>query len=74
MLDRIYFTGNDIYEHFLVFAPMLISMILESNKKVTKWISTGISSNKIKPLDTNLKLTMFNLGNDRVILKFNNSI
>ena len=69
-----YFTGNDGYQNFLVFSPMLISLILDSNKKVTDWISTGISSEKIKPFDTGLESLMSNLANDRVNLKFNNSV
>ena len=69
-----YFTGNNCYQNFLVFAPMLSSLILDSNKKVTNWISTGISSEKIKPFDTNLEPAMSNLANGRVILKFNKSV
>ena len=34
----------------------------------------GISSENIKPFDTNLELRMSNLANGRVILKCNNSI
>ena len=62
-----YFTGNDDYQNFLVFAPTLSSLVLNSNKKVTNWISTGISfkkKKKIKPFDTNLEPTMSNLAND----------
>ena len=55
-----YFTGNDGYQNFLVFAPMLSSSTLDSNKKVTWSISTEISSEKIQPFDTNLEPTMFN--------------
>ena len=62
------------YQNFLIFAPMLSSIILDSRKKVTNWISTGISSGKIKPFDTNLELKMSNLTNGRVILKFNNYV
>ena len=54
------------------FAPMLSSLILDSNKKVTNWILTRISSKKIKPFDTNLELIMSNFANGRVTLKFNN--
>ena len=57
----------------LVLAPMLSSLVLDSNKKVTNWISTGMSSKKIKLFDTNLELTMSNLVNGKVILKLNNS-
>ena len=52
---------------------MLIPIILYSNEKVTSCISTGISSEKIKPLDTNLEPTMTNLANCKVNLKFSNS-
>ena len=69
-----YFTDDDGYQNFLVFVPMLSSLILDSNKKVTHWISTGISSEKIKPFDTGLAPTMSNLPNGRVNLKFNNSV
>ena len=69
-----YFTGNDDYQNFLVFAPMLSYLVLDSNTKVPDWISTGISSEKIKPFDTGLEPTMSNLANGRVNLKFNNSV
>ena len=69
-----YFTGDDGYQNFLVFAPLLSSLILDSNKKVTDWISTGIWSEKIKPIDIELELTMSNLANGRVYLKFKNSV
>ena len=69
-----YFTGNDDYQNFLVFAQILSSLILDSNKKFTKWTSNGISSARIKPLDTNLEPTMANLANGRVNLKFNNPV
>ena len=46
-----YFTGDDGYQNFLDFAPMLNSLILDSNKKVTNWISTRISSEIIKSLN-----------------------
>ena len=69
-----YFTGDDGYQNFLVFAPLLSSLILDSNKNVTDWISTGIWSEKIKPIDIELELTMSNLANGRVYLKFKNSV
>ena len=53
---------------------MLNLLSLDSNKKVTNWISTGISSETIKPFHTNLEPTMSNLANGRVILKFNNYV
>ena len=65
-----YFTGNDGYQNFLVF---VVFLVLDSNEKVTDWISTTISSEKIKPLDTNLELSTSNLAIDKSILKFNNS-
>ena len=69
-----YFIGDGGYQNFLFFAPMLSPLILDSNKKVTNWLSTGILSQKIKPLDANLEPTTSNLDNGRVILKFNNSV
>ena len=69
-----YFAGNDGYQNFLVFAPMLSSLILDCNKKVTNRISNGISSEKNIPFDTNLEPIIFNLANGRVILKLNNSV
>ena len=53
---------------------MLTSLILDSNKGVTNWILTVISSERIQPFDTNLEPTISNLVNGRVILKFNNSV
>ena len=38
------FTGNDGYQKFLGFAPMLSSKILDRNRKVTNVISTVIAS------------------------------
>ena len=74
LLRRMYFTGDDVYQNFLVFAPILSSLMLDSNKKVTNWMSTGISSEKINPFNANLKPTMSNLANGRIILKLNNSV
>ena len=74
MLGRIYFTSSDDYQIFLGFAPMLISLILDSNRKVTNRISTRISSEKIKPFYTGFEPTMSNLANGRVNFKFNNSV
>ena len=74
LLGRMYFTGDDDYQNILVFGPMFSSLILDSNKKVTNWISTEISSKKIKPFNTGLELTMSNLANGRVNLKINNSV
>ena len=69
-----YFTGDDGYQNFLVFAPMHSSLIFDSNKKVTNLISTEISSEKNKLFGTNLEPTMSNLANGRVTLKYNNSV
>ena len=69
-----YFTGHDGYQNFLVFAPMPISLILVSNRKVANWISTRISSEKIKSFDTSLEPLMSKLADSRVNLKFNNSV
>ena len=63
------FREKNDYQNFLNFAPVLSSIILESNKKVTNWILSGISSEKIEPFDTNLEPTMSNLANGRVNLK-----
>ena len=68
------FTGDHGYQNFLAFASVFSSLISDSNKKVTNWKSTGISSEKIKLFDINLEPTMPNLANGRVILKFNNSV
>ena len=69
-----YFTGNDVYQNFLVFVSMLSSIMLDSGKKVTDWISTGISSENIKLFDTNFEIIMYNLSNGRLELKFSNSV
>ena len=69
-----YVTGDNVYQNFSVFAPMLNSLILDSNEKGTNWISTRILSEKIKLFYANHEPTMFNLANSRVILKFNNSV
>ena len=63
LLGRIYFTGDNGYQNFLVFTQILSLLILNSNKKVTNWISTGISFLKIKPFDTNIDPAMSNLTN-----------
>ena len=69
-----YFAGNDGYQNFPVFIPLLSFLILDSNKKVTNWISSKISFEKFKLFDTHLEPTMSNLANDIVILKFKNSV
>ena len=65
---KMYFTGINGYQNFLVFAPMLSPIIPDNHKKVTR-----ISSRKIKIFDTNLEPVMSNLVNGRVIGKLNNS-
>ena len=45
-----YFTGDGGYQNFLVFVPILSLLVLDSNEKVTNWMSTGISSEKIKSI------------------------
>ena len=74
MLGRIYFAGDDVYQNFLVFAPVLSFLILDSNRKATNWISNWISSEKMKPFDTGLEWAMSHLANGRVNLTFNNSV
>ena len=51
---------------------MLNSLVLDKNTKVTNWILTGVSP--VKPFDVGFALTMTNLTNGRVNLKFNNSV
>ena len=53
---------------------MFNSLTLNSNRKVTSWISTGESSENIKLFGPNLALIMYNLANGRVSLKFINSV
>ena len=74
MLGRVYFIDDKGYQNFLVLAPMLSLLSLDNNKKVPNWISTVISPEKNKSFDANLGPTMSNLANDRVILKFNNTL
>ena len=69
----LYFKGYDDYKNFLVFAPILSSLIFDSNKKVTDWISTGLLPVKIKLFDISLELIMSNLSNGRANLEFKNS-
>lgn len=69
-----YFRGNAFYQFFLVFALMLNLLTLDSNSKITNWISIEVSSKKNKPIDINLSPTRTNLANGRVTIKFNNSV
>ena len=52
----------------------MLRLTLGNNKKVTNWISTKVSPEQIKLVDTNLEPTMSHLTNVLVILKFNNSV
>lgn len=70
-MGRMCFTGYDAYRKFLVFPPMLNSLTLDNNKKVTSWGSIEISLENIKPFNFNL---VSHLGNDRVSIKFSNSV
>ena len=73
LLGRMHFTGDDVYQNFLVFSPMFNSLKLDNNKKVNNWISTGLLHEKIKTFDTNLEQNLSNLVNSRVTLKIKNS-
>ena len=55
LLGTMYFIGNDGDQNFLVFASVLNSLILDSNRNVINQTSTGISSEKAKPVDTDLE-------------------
>ena len=74
MLCRTYLTGDDGFENIFIFAPMLNSLTSDNNKKVTNWISGGVSPKNVKPFDNNLSPTMTNLANGKAMLKFNNSV
>ena len=66
-----YFTVfDDASPNLLALSPIFRSLMLNSNKKVTNWISTGKTSEKTKPFDTNPEWTVSNLSNGRVIFKF----
>ena len=73
LLCRIYFTGDDVYQIFLGLAPILSSLMLDSNRKVTNWIWTRILSEKFKPFDTDLEPRISNLANSRGNLKSDSS-
>ena len=45
-LGRMYFTGDDDYQNFLVFGSMLSSLTLDNNEKVANWISTRVLPKK----------------------------
>ena len=60
----------------LVFASKFNSLTLDDNndKKVTNWISIEIFTEKIKRFNFSHALIMSNLGNGKIILKFNKSV
>lgn len=41
LLGRMYYIGDVVYQNVLAFSPILSTLILDSNKIVTNWISTG---------------------------------
>ena len=53
---------------------MLSSLTLGYNKKVTNWILSGDSYERMILFDTNLEPIMSSLANGTVILKFYNSV
>ena len=55
LLGKMYFIGNDGYQNFLGFASVLNSLILDSNRNNINQTSTGISSEKAKPFDTDFE-------------------
>ena len=63
-----YSAGNNGYQNFIVFSPVLSSLILDSNTKVTNWILTGISSEKVKLFDTGLEPKMSDLNFNSFVL------
>ena len=66
------FTGDDVYHNFSIFAPMLSSLILDSNTKLLTGYRVEYHLKKNKSFDTNLEPTICNLANSSVILKVNN--
>ena len=69
-----YFRDGDGYQNFLIFCLMFSLVTVDNNKEVINWISTEISSKKIKPFGTNDDSTTSSLANGRVILKFYSSV
>ena len=75
MVAGLYFTGDDDYQNFLVFLPMLNSLTLDNtNEEVTNWISTGISPDKNEPFCSTLVPLRSNLGNGKIILNLTTPI
>ena len=54
-----HFASDNGYK-ILVLVPMLSTLTLDSNKKVTNWMLTKISSEKVKPFHTILEPTISN--------------
>ena len=63
LLGRMHFTGNNGFQKFQVFAQLLNSLIFDRNKNVINWMLTGISSERIKPFDTNIEPKISSLDN-----------
>ena len=38
-----YLTGDNGYQSFTVFAPIVSSVTLDNNKNLTSWISAGVN-------------------------------
>ena len=51
-----YLTGDNGYQSFTVFDPIVSSATLDNNKILTSWILTGVSSGKFKPFNSNFEL------------------
>ena len=69
--SKTHFTGDDDYQNFSVFVRMSNSLILDNSKKVTNWISTRVSPEKIKPLILTLHWLRLIYS---ISLKFNKSV
>lgn len=71
-----YFKGDDGYQIYIVFPPMLNLVTVDSKKNVTNLIWTVISPEKVKPFDSNIVSTMSCLANglfSSVLVKLNYS-
>ena len=66
--------GDDGYQNFLAFVPMLSSLTLDNNKKVINSMLTRVSPEKSKLSDTTLEPTISNLAIGKVNLKLKNFI
>ena len=61
-----HFASDNGYK-ILVLVPMLSTLTLDSNKKVTNWMLTKISFEKVKPFHTILEPT---ISNELMVEKF----